>query len=270
MTGSGGFKGRAGRGGRGEMIGRPSFTLVELLVVVSIIALLLALMVPSLVSVREEAKRFVCMDHGRAVAMDFRIFADSYAHGYRGGSEALGSRFEAVDFVESLYGSNEFWDSVRPGEYAKETYRRGQKPIICPSGPYGLARVAPATRDIRVEPRDKVSYAMNRRLFLAPAYKHGSPVEARVRLRERVLDYPYVPLMFDVDSQAALESVHYSFSHHLPFFCTPICFTRDYWFPARRHRGKLNVSFVGGHVLPCTDPQADRQWDWEYHPALEN
>ena len=257
--------------------GRIAFTLIELLVVVCIIALLLGILTPALVSARGEAKSFVCMDHMRAAAFEFRLFADPYTCRDRGDSARLyGLRFSAMDFQESLYETCEFWSNG--GELPRDRgfYRRGQKPIICPAGPDGLARfhgqaVSSLTQG-GVAPKEKVSYAMNRRLIWAPASIPDPPtvVDCFVTLSKRSLDHPHVPLMFDVDAEAAVKA------HREPFFCAPpsrqgepsVYDHNRYWFPAMRHNGRMSVGFVGGHVLSTSNPLSDPSWDWDYHPEI--
>lgn len=56
-------------------IRRRAFTLVELLVVISIIALLLAILMPSLQKAREQAKRIQCMSNLRQIALGFYFYA---------------------------------------------------------------------------------------------------------------------------------------------------------------------------------------------------
>ena len=55
-----------------------AFTLVELLVVISIIALLLAILMPSMQKAREQAKRVVCANNMRQLTLGFMMYADSY------------------------------------------------------------------------------------------------------------------------------------------------------------------------------------------------
>lgn len=57
---------------------RHAFTLVELLVVVSIIAVLISILLPSLRSARESAKRTICASNLRSLGMGFFIYAEAY------------------------------------------------------------------------------------------------------------------------------------------------------------------------------------------------
>ncbi len=58
--------------------GQLGFTLVELLVVVSIIALLIGILLPSLRSARESAKRTLCKANMRSLGLGFTIYAEAY------------------------------------------------------------------------------------------------------------------------------------------------------------------------------------------------
>jgi len=60
------------------MRSRHAFTLVELLVVVAIIALLLAILTPTLGKARELAKRTLCMSNVRQQLIAYNSFANEY------------------------------------------------------------------------------------------------------------------------------------------------------------------------------------------------
>lgn len=245
-------------GGDGARVVLRAYTLIELLVVLFLITLLMSVIVPAMVDARHMAKSIVCMDHGRSAAVEFRLFADSYTCGYRGNSEQFGSRFDALDFHESLYKVGEFREN-------SEVYPPSPT-MFCPAAPSGLKRSILVSWDPAVAPRKNVSYAMNRRLYRAPAMKEGAPIEVPVLLTERILNHPYTPLLFDVDAEAAMKEVGQS-EFSIPFFCTPDFLLDNYWFPAMRHRGRMIISFVGGHVASTKTPLADYRWD--HHPSLD-
>jgi prepilin-type N-terminal cleavage/methylation domain-containing protein/prepilin-type processing-associated H-X9-DG protein len=246
------------------------FTLIELLIVVGIIALLLAIVIPSLTAVRQQAKTLICMDHLRLAAFNFRLFADPYAYVNRGDSTEYRNRFLATDFLDSLYVTDEFWTTAPKGPLAQEAYKPGQEPILCPAGPRELYRRPDKSCDGGgVSPLRNISYAMNRRLLRAPRPGGGL---TRVLIWEHVLDHPNVPLLFDADGEAAWAR---SLSGDGILLSAPQTDERDdyysgkYWHPAKRHRKKMNIGFVGGHVVSTAHPLKDPSWDWKYHPPLD-
>jgi prepilin-type processing-associated H-X9-DG protein len=125
-----------------------------------------------------------------------------------------------------------------------------------------------------VVPAANVSYAMNRRLAFAPVCVGGVPLAQFVPVRDHVLEHPMVPLMFDVDAEAMLASPGVAWQPGTPFFSAPAGTLDEcnvysggaYWFPALRHRGKVSIAFVGGHVVSTDRPLSNPAWDWDYHP----
>lgn len=59
-----------------ERIRNQGFTLVELLVVISIIALLMSILVPCLGKARSKARRMVCLSNLHSAAIAFRMYLD--------------------------------------------------------------------------------------------------------------------------------------------------------------------------------------------------
>jgi len=61
------------------LVRRVGFTLVELLVVISIIALLMAVLLPALAKAREQAKRIACMSNIKQLTLGWNMYADTNA-----------------------------------------------------------------------------------------------------------------------------------------------------------------------------------------------
>ena len=59
-----------------------SFTLLEILVVISIISMLIALLAPSLATVREKARQVQCMSNLKQAGLAFRMYADEHGDLY--------------------------------------------------------------------------------------------------------------------------------------------------------------------------------------------
>jgi prepilin-type N-terminal cleavage/methylation domain-containing protein len=64
----------------GQRPRRPAFTLIELLVTVAIIALLLAILIPSLNKARDQAKLVTCMSNLKQFGIAFTLYAADHRH----------------------------------------------------------------------------------------------------------------------------------------------------------------------------------------------
>src|SRR5438034_10167445 len=111
-----------------------AFTIVEILVSISIVAVLLAILLPALHSSMAAARGFRCQVSLRSIAFVFQVFADDQLHGDRGTDpQDLRNtrRFRLETFQESQYGLDEFW---RRGSAAAHTPPDAEKndPMRCP------------------------------------------------------------------------------------------------------------------------------------------
>ncbi len=110
--------------------GRDSFTLIELLMVVAIIAVLAALLLPSLRAAREKAKDIVCMGNLRQLCMVMNCYANDYSEFPPPLSHGSSSRFIPVRYY--VDGANSF-GSANPTK-ALDPYIPGQLDItMCPA-----------------------------------------------------------------------------------------------------------------------------------------
>lgn len=253
---------------RHERARRSAFTLLEVLVVVAIIAVLAALLLTALGKARATSRSVVCMNNLKTIAFDFGQFADDRFHPWRGDSERYGrNRFRIEDFQERLYGVDEFW---RGGAANRQGCDPAETPMMCPAGPKRLERErALACSEYAVTPTHNVSVGFNMRLHQVSREVAGWWRLQRVRLSDRILEHPSVPLAFDVDGRDGdTQGV-------LPYYAAPAANdpgmygSGRYWFPALRHNGRLNAAFVGGHVWSSPAPETATGWRWEYQPPLE-
>ncbi len=243
---------------------RPGFTLMELLVVIAIMGLLVSIISASLVKARSAGKSFVCKNQLRNVAFDFIMFADEYAHPWRGDSDRLGGAFYIEDFQERQYGVKEFWKGSTMLMSTPVQIKPGEQPLICPAGPQELTRQGFKTMSQSpVLPLNNVSVGFNMRLWYG-SVKGASPsafslTSTQVRLSKRIVNQGAVPLVFDVDGQAWAAKP--AAPNKLPYYSAPPVGSVDafasgaYWYPSLRHMGRLNAAFIGGHVLSSPTPE---------------
>lgn len=244
-----------------------AFSLVELLVVISVIAMVMGLLLPALSHSISAARQFRCQVSLRSVGFDFGVFADDTMHGDRGTDERLAPRFKLETFQESEYGIDEFWrwgdtDSTKlPDESNNDPMRCSEV-----DGFVTLRRGSPC-RSGGVGPEENVSYTFNGRLDRAPARGSNGTRWMQTTLTDGVVSEPMVPLAWDVDgATAAARRVS-------PVFSAPVADSTkgpfasgSLWFPAMRHNGSLNVLFTDQHVEASKDPLGEKSWKWSFLP----
>ncbi len=247
---------------------RRGYTLIELLIVTSVIATLIGILLPTLSSAMAQARGFQCQMSQRSVAFDFQIFADEELHGDRGDDGDRAS-FRIETFQESQYGVDEFWRWGDELGRIELPDAQGNDPMRCPSvrTPLSLRNNLPCSSGA-VGPSVSISYGFNARLNRAEVIDaRGRPRLVSVKLREHILSYADVPLLMDVDGARAQEL------GVTPIYIAPSLnsqgpYANDrLWFPALRHHGKANVAFIDGHVESSSDPAGESTWDWAYQPT---
>jgi len=244
---------------------RSGFTLVELLVTISIMAMLIGILSPAIKGAIESSRSFRCQMSMRNVAFDFQIYADDRFHGDRGDDSSLGSRFRLETFQEAQYGIDEFWgfgDSTSASLMDAPANDRMQCPSV--HGEVTLRSNAPCSGGA-VGPAENVSYGFNVRLHKAEVPgRRGRLRLQSVLLNSNILNESDVPLAIDIDGEHAAEN------RVSPVFTGPSLGTTGplggdrYWFPGSRHGGSANVSFMDGHVESLDDPLDISGQGWGY------
>ncbi len=184
----------------------------------------------------------------------------------QGDSEKLGrNRFYVNDFQDSMYKLDEFWDL---GAATSGPIRADKSVMLCPDGPSDLIkRKGFPCGNEAVGPSQDVTLAMNMRLHRGVVQFGGASLLAPAavsKLRANILNHPYIPLVMDVDGQEAANRGLDPF-----YMAPPIQGTDDpyadgrYWMPSFKHGGKVNVAFVGGHVMSSRAPEKEG-WNWGY------
>ncbi len=142
-----------------------AFTLVELLVVISIIALLIAILTPSLASARRQARTVVCLSQESQLGVAMQIYANRNR-----------------DYLPQIWGGSVKWGEER-GVLYKLMVSSGVMPR---AEEFPRVLVCPDAR-----PRDSISYALNAVPF---GYRHPSP-DGEEGEEEDPLTGMYVPPM---------------------------------------------------------------------------
>ena len=138
------------------------FTLIELLVVVAIIALLVAILVPSVQRALELAKSTVCLSNLRQIGTSLHLYTSANAALLPAYEEPLGgdSRYTPDDWPvrnggwntaywvnQNFMGGNSFYDNNPPNPRKLNIYLQNAEDIFrCPAD-RGLVNATPTTSD---------------------------------------------------------------------------------------------------------------------------
>jgi len=115
---------------------RGAFTLIELLVVIAIIAILAALLLPSLASAKEKARRISCASNLKQITLAMHLFANDY------------ERYPwRIDISE---GGSKGRQRVYWSYLAMQNELEALKVLVCPSDKRLLAEDWPSLRDTNV------------------------------------------------------------------------------------------------------------------------
>lgn len=253
---------------RGLRLARSGFTLVELIISLAIIAVLIAILLPAIRNTVLSSRSFKCQMAQRSVAFSFSVYADDSLGADRGRFQTGTQTFSFINFIDSQYQIGEFWDY--PGSTQIELPDpKGNDPLRCPDvrGPITLTSGRNCHRG-GVSPPANVSYGFNMRLHVSEVRSaDGQWGSQPVRLTSSILGQSMTPLLWDVDGTvAARNDVSPVLSS--PSLDSQNVFAGDlYWFPAMRHGGKANFTFIDGHVKETAAPLAQPEWQWHFIPA---
>lgn len=232
----------------------------------AVLAMLIAILLPSLGMSIGAARKFRCQVSLRSIGFDFSVFADDTLHGDRGDDELnLGNRFRLETFQESEYGIDEFW---RWGEENAHTLPdlASNDPMRCSEvrGQITLRRGVPCSGGA-ISPLENISFGFNGRLNRAP-YKGTNRWQA-VKLTSSIVDEPMVPLAWDVDGgEAKRRGLQPVFSAPKGDATGGPFANGSFWFPAMRHNGGMNVLFLDQHVEFTKRPLEEPGWRWSFYP----
>lgn len=243
---------------------RRAFTLVELLTVVGLIGLLMGLLLPALASARRAAAQAKCASNLRQWAIAVNMYADAN----QGWLPRRGQGQFPMTAGTSLIFRADCWYNALPAMLRQPTLLDLVNPPMNPNPPVPGARppqvgdgslwVCP--EEGGVDPSNGVyvfGYGMNMALSVTTA-----PQPDRIT---RV--GPAASMVFMTDGPLGYCAT-------LPY--KPSAVNAGLFNPVARHRGKLNVAFLDGHVVCMAgeeagcqmgDPQrADVRWYW-YTPG---
>jgi len=110
-------------GRRARTTAHPAFTLVELLVVLTIISLLAALLFPALASAKAKTHSVVCSSNLRQLGMAFMLYLDDNKDTFPTGAAASPLGAQPEDWI---------WWQVEIGETGKATMRDGRGSALTP------------------------------------------------------------------------------------------------------------------------------------------
>ena len=224
------------------MTRRRAFTLIELLIVISILALLISILLPSLSQARNEAKAVVCASNLRQIGLANNFYANDNEHYYCPG---------AADFMPT---NLHRWHGMRNQPSHPFDSRRG--PLATYLGTEGAIRACPAMRialpedDPRRFEKNCGGYGYNL-AFVGRQMKKNADGFYRVEndrlgAKNDRIRHPDETVMFTDTVFVSSVLIEYSFAE--PRFFPTFGTRPDPSIHFRHNGAKANVLWCDGHV----------------------
>jgi prepilin-type N-terminal cleavage/methylation domain-containing protein/prepilin-type processing-associated H-X9-DG protein len=206
------------------------FTLLELLVVVSILTLLAATLLPALMQARAATRRTVCVSNLKQWALAVRMYADAH-HGrlpYRGQGIQPTTRLDAMDD----------WINAIPQFAESEPYIELVKANQKPKAGDASIWVCPDAISIDQLRPDEIDPAVASQVERTTFFAYGMNM---------ALSTPYMGRPDSIDKVGPLQNMVFM-ADALGPYCSVIPHKKDYTPIARHIGGTVNITFLDGHV----------------------
>lgn len=239
------------RSTRIEQPSRFAFTLIEVLVVVSIIALLVAILLPSLAGARKQANTTVCGANLRSIGQGILIYIDDHK-----GVLPSYTQESRVDPTVSVFQNNQFYlygdyvngSGADKGRRPVNKYIHGKSGVYhCPldaQNPVYAAAIGHEYKDTYQRWGNSYPYnvALGSVYYSGPGYgleANCLPVLYQKRI-EQIRGASRIVMAGDITS---VYPQHWTYNKTAPWYAS--FFTHD------RKKPKCNLLFMDGHVAPA-------------------
>jgi len=229
------------------------FTLVELLMVISIISLLLSVLLPSLRKVRRQGQAVVCMNNIKQLGFAFILYGEDY-NGYAMPAVTSSSIYwwgekltTGIDHKKGIV-----WPYLKSNLAGNSVYE-------CPAQPYGSYRLQGVPPGKKDEPKWITSTYGYNGYYLSPPqsgwYRLPGPWQKIANISSPKMVLVFADTLIDLDMTGKNPLLKNNFSLDPPYLYDK---KDGRWLPNRspttcfRHNEKANVIFVDGHSEPVT------------------
>ena len=240
---------------RQSVVKRTGFTLVELLVVISIIALLLSILMPAMGKARKKAQSVVCMSNQRQIGLGMQLYLQDNRGTFM------------LCYGDDISQKGWFTRLVKDGKlYSDNTiaYISGYDVLFCPSH-----RLAP-----QLTAAEKRNYPKLREYSIVKGYiSYG--MSSGLTYDYSQAGYPVSPAKIQDIRQPANTILLVDASHKESatrttgtFFVRPYYQVLGWDVASIRHEGACNALWVDGHVTPVKAPNPKDEKTIYYQTAL--